>query len=143
MTARAMSGDRERYLAEGMVNLPINDRTAVRLVGWHRHDAGYIDNVYRERTFPTSGVTVGKVEQIEFRGVGDVLVTVGVGDLITPTSDATATIVSVSLVALLAFLIIWSAFFAMAETALMSANKYRLRALAKRKLDALDPSYRD
>ena len=33
------------YLAEGMVNLPINDRTAVRLVGWHRHDAGYIDNV--------------------------------------------------------------------------------------------------
>ena len=45
------------YMAEGMVNLPINDRTAVRLVGWHRHDAGYIDNVYRERTFPTSGIT--------------------------------------------------------------------------------------
>lgn len=36
------------------------------------------------------------------------------------------------LVALLAFLIICSAFFAMAETALMAANKYRLRALAKR-----------
>ena len=46
------------YLAEGIVNLPINDRSAVRLVGWHRHDAGYIDNVYRERTFPTSDITV-------------------------------------------------------------------------------------
>ena len=36
------------------------------------------------------------------------------------------------LVAALVFLIMWSAFFAMAETALMSANKYRLRSLAKR-----------
>jgi Mg2+/Co2+ transporter CorB len=36
------------------------------------------------------------------------------------------------LVAVLVFLIICSAFFAMAETALMSANKHRLRALAKR-----------
>lgn len=32
----------------------------------------------------------------------------------------------------LAFLILFSAFFAMAETALMSANKFRLRAMAKR-----------
>ena len=53
------------YLAEGMVNLPINDRTAVRLVGWHRHDAGYIDNVYRERTFPTSGITVDNANFVE------------------------------------------------------------------------------
>ena len=37
------------------------------------------------------------------------------------------------LVAALVFLILCSAFFAMAETALMSANKYRLRNLAKRK----------
>ncbi len=36
------------------------------------------------------------------------------------------------LVAALVFLILCSAFFAMAETALMSANKYRLRGLAKR-----------
>ena len=53
------------YLAEGMVNLPINDRTAVRLVGWHRHDAGYIDNVYRERTFPTSGITANNAAFVE------------------------------------------------------------------------------
>ena len=37
------------------------------------------------------------------------------------------------LIAALVFLILCSAFFAMAETALMSANKYRLRNLAKRK----------
>ncbi len=53
------------YLAEGMVNLPINDRSAVRLVGWHRHDAGYIDNVYRERTFPTSEITVNNARFVE------------------------------------------------------------------------------
>ncbi len=40
---------------KAFVNLPINDRSAVRLVGWYRHDAGYIDNVYRDRTFPTLG----------------------------------------------------------------------------------------
>ena len=53
------------YLAEGMVNLPLNDRAAVRLVGWHRHDAGYIDNVYRERTYPTSGITVNNADFVE------------------------------------------------------------------------------
>ncbi|MFP5393326.1 MAG: CNNM domain-containing protein, partial [Gammaproteobacteria bacterium] len=36
------------------------------------------------------------------------------------------------LVAALVFLILCSAFFAMAETALMSANKYKLRTLARR-----------
>ena len=43
------------YLAEGFVNIPLHERAAVRLVGWVRHDAGYIDNVVSERTFPTSG----------------------------------------------------------------------------------------
>ena len=43
------------YLAEGFVNLPISAAAAVRLVGWARHDAGYIDNVPATRTFPTSG----------------------------------------------------------------------------------------
>jgi Mg2+/Co2+ transporter CorB len=36
------------------------------------------------------------------------------------------------LLAALVILILLSAFFAMAETALMAANKYRLRSLAKR-----------
>jgi iron complex outermembrane receptor protein len=55
----------EGYLAEGFVNLPINERTAVRLVGWHRHDGGYIDNVYRERTFPSSGITANNRAFVE------------------------------------------------------------------------------
>jgi outer membrane receptor protein involved in Fe transport len=45
------------YLAEGYVNLPLTENAAVRLVGWKRHDAGYIDNVAGTRTFPTSGIT--------------------------------------------------------------------------------------
>jgi len=53
------------YLVEGMVNLPIDDRTAVRLVGWQRHDAGYIDNVFGERTYPTSGATVDNSRFVE------------------------------------------------------------------------------
>jgi len=57
LEVNSVDGGGMGYLAEGMVNLPINDRTAIRLVGWHRHDAGYIDNVFRERTFPTSGIT--------------------------------------------------------------------------------------
>jgi len=43
------------YLAEGFVNVPLHERAAIRLVGWVRHDAGYVDNVVSERTFPTSG----------------------------------------------------------------------------------------
>ena len=46
------------YLAEGFVNLPISDSAAVRLVGWARHDAGFIDNVPGTVTYPTSGVTI-------------------------------------------------------------------------------------
>jgi iron complex outermembrane recepter protein len=43
------------YVGEGFVNIPINDRTAVRLVGWYDKEGGYIDNVAGTRTFPTSG----------------------------------------------------------------------------------------
>jgi phospholipid/cholesterol/gamma-HCH transport system substrate-binding protein len=45
-----------------------------------------------------SGVAVGRVELIEFRGVGDVIVSVSVGDRVSPRVDAKAQIVSVSLV---------------------------------------------
>ena len=44
------------YLAQGFVNVPLASKAAVRLVGWKRHDPGYIDNVFHERTFPTSGI---------------------------------------------------------------------------------------
>ena len=36
---------------EGMINAPISDMAAVRVVGWYQRDAGYIDNVPGTRTF--------------------------------------------------------------------------------------------
>ena len=42
------------YLFQGFANIPLTANTAVRLVGWKRHDAGFIDNVFHERTFPSS-----------------------------------------------------------------------------------------
>jgi outer membrane receptor protein involved in Fe transport len=45
-------------VAEGFVNFPINDSAAIRLVGWSRKDAGYVDNALGERTFPSSGITI-------------------------------------------------------------------------------------
>jgi iron complex outermembrane recepter protein len=45
------------YLVQGFANIPLSANTAVRLVGWKRHDPGFIDNVSRPRTFPSSAVT--------------------------------------------------------------------------------------
>lgn len=45
----------EGYVAEGFVNVPLSPAAAIRLVGWYRKDAGYIDNAAGTRTFPTSG----------------------------------------------------------------------------------------
>ena len=53
-----LSGGSGGYSAEGFVNLPINDKAAVRLVAWAEHDGGYIDNVPGTRTFPTSGICI-------------------------------------------------------------------------------------
>ena len=46
------------YVVEGYVNQPVSDKIAVRLVGWHEHDAGFIDNVASSRTYPVSGITI-------------------------------------------------------------------------------------
>ena len=47
-----VDGDDTGYVAEGFVNIPLADNMAIRLVGWKRSDAGYIDNVLGSRTFP-------------------------------------------------------------------------------------------
>jgi iron complex outermembrane recepter protein len=39
------------YVVEGFVNLPLTDNAAIRLVGWSRSDAGWVDNVRATRTF--------------------------------------------------------------------------------------------
>lgn len=46
------------YVAEGFTNLPLGKSAAIRLVGWSKHDAGYIDNVARDRLYPTAGITI-------------------------------------------------------------------------------------
>jgi outer membrane receptor protein involved in Fe transport len=46
-------------IAEGFVNIPINDKVAVRLVGYDEHDAGYINNVEGTRTYPTAASIYG------------------------------------------------------------------------------------
>jgi len=40
------------FTVEGYVNAPIGDSAAIRLVGWSRNDAGWIDNVLGSRTYP-------------------------------------------------------------------------------------------
>lgn len=47
-----VDGDDAGYVLEGFVNIPVSENAAIRLVGWSRHDAGWIDNVAGSRTFP-------------------------------------------------------------------------------------------
>ncbi|WP_430421683.1 TonB-dependent receptor [Phenylobacterium sp.] len=53
------------YAAEGMINQPLGDRAAVRLVAWAQHDAGYIDNVPGSFVFPTGNIRVNNASQVE------------------------------------------------------------------------------
>jgi outer membrane receptor protein involved in Fe transport len=59
------------YVAEGMVNLPIGENAAIRLVGWAKHEGGWIDNVEMTRTYegdPTTDaddVTISNAELAE------------------------------------------------------------------------------
>lgn len=46
-------------VGEGYVNIPINDRVAVRIVGWAEHDDGYIDNRLGSRFYETCDFDVG------------------------------------------------------------------------------------
>jgi iron complex outermembrane receptor protein len=43
---------------EGYVNIPLSDASAIRLVAWNEHDAGYISNVPGTLTYPFSGGTL-------------------------------------------------------------------------------------
>ena len=40
------------YTGEAFVNAPLSDNVAVRIVGWYRRDAGYIDNIPGTIVFP-------------------------------------------------------------------------------------------
>jgi outer membrane receptor protein involved in Fe transport len=51
LEANMVDGDDEGYIAEGFINVPIGEQAAIRLVGWYREDAGWVDNLPAERTF--------------------------------------------------------------------------------------------
>ncbi|HEX8256069.1 MAG TPA: TonB-dependent receptor [Allosphingosinicella sp.] len=53
------------YAGEAFVNAPLSDRAAVRVVGWYRKDAGYIDNVVGTLNFPTSGISFSNAGLVE------------------------------------------------------------------------------
>ena len=43
------------YTGEGFVNLPLTTNIAARVVGWYRHDGGYIDNIRGQRVLTENG----------------------------------------------------------------------------------------
>lgn len=49
---------------EGFVNLPVDDKIAVRLVAWEEADPGYINNVYGTRTYST-GVVINNAPYVK------------------------------------------------------------------------------
>lgn len=55
----------ESYALEGFVNVPLGDKTALRVTGWHAEDGGYIDNVTATQTFTATGVTVNNAPYVQ------------------------------------------------------------------------------
>jgi len=53
------------YTGEAFLNTPLSNRAALRVVGWYRKDAGYIDNIPGSLTFPTSGITFNNANFVE------------------------------------------------------------------------------
>jgi outer membrane receptor protein involved in Fe transport len=58
-------GDEPGYVAEGMVNVPIGEKMAIRLVGWAKHEGGFIDNVFGTRSYVTAGTTIDNAGFVE------------------------------------------------------------------------------
>jgi outer membrane receptor protein involved in Fe transport len=52
---------------QGFVNAPLSDMAALRLVGWYRRDAGYIDNVAGTRAFlpQPGGIVINNAPLVE------------------------------------------------------------------------------
>jgi len=53
------------YTGQGFVNIPVGEKAAVRLVGWTKHEPGYIDNVRSTRVFPSSGIALDNSAMVE------------------------------------------------------------------------------
>jgi iron complex outermembrane receptor protein len=64
LTGSTLEGDLG-YTGQGFLNVPIGEKAAIRLVAWHKHEPGYIDNVRSDRVFPVSGIAVDNTAFIE------------------------------------------------------------------------------
>ena len=64
LTGSTLEGDLG-YTGEGFVNVPLGEKAAIRLVGWTKHEPGFIDNVLSTRVFPTSGIAVDNSARVE------------------------------------------------------------------------------
>jgi outer membrane receptor protein involved in Fe transport len=53
------------YIGEAFVNAPLSDRAALRVVGWYKKDAGYIDNVPGSFHFPTVDMEIDNAAFVE------------------------------------------------------------------------------
>ena len=62
------------YLFEGMVNIPLSERAALRLVGWHKEDAGFIDNVPYSHTFSNANIRAGLTDPALIAKAADITV---------------------------------------------------------------------
>ena len=64
LTGSTLEGDMG-YTGQGFLNVPIGEKAAIRLVAWHKHEPGYIDNVQSDRVFPVSGIAVDNSAFVE------------------------------------------------------------------------------
>jgi iron complex outermembrane recepter protein len=60
-----VSGGEIGGIGQAMLNYGFSQSAALRVVGWYRKDAGYIDNVPGHRTFATSGITQNNAALVE------------------------------------------------------------------------------
>ena len=62
-----IDGGDNGYKLEGMLNIPFNDKVALRVVGWKEHVGGYIDNVAGTRSFlpDPGGISVDNAALVE------------------------------------------------------------------------------
>jgi len=74
------SGDMS-YRAEGFVNIPLGERSALRMMGFYKRDGGYIDNVAGSHTFSRSNIRAGLAPDSPLRAIA-ADVTVGNQDVV-------------------------------------------------------------
>ena len=62
------SGDMS-YRAEGFVNIPLGERSALRVMGFYKRNGGYIDNVAGSHTFSRSNIRAGLAPDDPLRAI--------------------------------------------------------------------------